>query len=160
MPGCPGEPVVTTLVCFFHFAREAMGASGTRHSLRPLSRAVRARLGRIRAARMRRRVGSLGAAHPSRCGLPAAPQDEGFRCGAKSDPHGEEARRAVSNHEAQRGSTAVCQLKLETARKSSARPASFSPCVLGRGADADGSCFLEVDTSLILLASIATDGHA
>ena len=26
MPGCPGEPVVTTLVCFFHFAREAMGA--------------------------------------------------------------------------------------------------------------------------------------
>jgi hypothetical protein len=24
------------LVCFFHFAREAMGAAGTRHSLRPL----------------------------------------------------------------------------------------------------------------------------
>jgi hypothetical protein len=36
MPGCPGEPVVTTLVCFFHFAREAAGATGTRYSLRPL----------------------------------------------------------------------------------------------------------------------------
>src|SRR6266403_5016357 len=31
-----GEPVATTLVCFFHFARGAMGAAGTRHSLRPL----------------------------------------------------------------------------------------------------------------------------
>jgi hypothetical protein len=37
-----GEPVVTMLVCFHHFAREAMGAASTRHSLRPLlSRAVR-----------------------------------------------------------------------------------------------------------------------
>src|SRR6516162_6742991 len=31
-----GEPVVTTLVCFFSFAREAAGASGIRHFLRPL----------------------------------------------------------------------------------------------------------------------------
>jgi hypothetical protein len=36
MLGVSGEPVVTTLVCFFHFAREAMGAAGTRHFLRPL----------------------------------------------------------------------------------------------------------------------------
>ena len=32
-----GEPVVTTLVCFFVFANEAAGAQNTRHSLRPLS---------------------------------------------------------------------------------------------------------------------------
>jgi hypothetical protein len=31
-----GVPVVTTLVCHFTFAREAPGAAGTRHSLRPL----------------------------------------------------------------------------------------------------------------------------
>ena len=31
-----GLPSVTTLVCFFHFANEAAGAAGTRHSLRPL----------------------------------------------------------------------------------------------------------------------------
>ena len=36
MPGDSGVTVVTTLVCFFHFAREAAGASGARHSLRPL----------------------------------------------------------------------------------------------------------------------------
>ena len=37
MPGESGVTVVTTLVCFFHFAREAAGALGTRHSLRPLN---------------------------------------------------------------------------------------------------------------------------
>ena len=31
-----GVPVVTTLVCSLHIAREAAGALGTRHSLRPL----------------------------------------------------------------------------------------------------------------------------
>ena len=36
MPGRSGEPVVTTLVCFIYFAREAAGALGTRHSPRPL----------------------------------------------------------------------------------------------------------------------------
>jgi hypothetical protein len=36
---------------------------------------------------------------------------------------------------------------------------SFSPCVLGRGADVDGSCFPRVDTALILLASTDTDVH-
>jgi hypothetical protein len=34
-PGYLGEPVVTTLVCFITFAREAAGASSTRLSLRP-----------------------------------------------------------------------------------------------------------------------------
>jgi hypothetical protein len=33
--GVSGEPVVTMLVCFITFAREAAGASGTRLSLRP-----------------------------------------------------------------------------------------------------------------------------
>jgi hypothetical protein len=33
---CFGEPVVTTLVCFIYFAREAAGAAGTWLSLRPL----------------------------------------------------------------------------------------------------------------------------
>jgi hypothetical protein len=35
-PDETGEPVVTTLVCFLSFAREAAGATGTRLSLRPL----------------------------------------------------------------------------------------------------------------------------
>ena len=35
-PGVSGGPVVTTLVCFLHIAREAAGALGTRHSPRPL----------------------------------------------------------------------------------------------------------------------------
>jgi len=37
MPDCSALPVVTLLVCFFHFANEAAGAAGTRHSLRPRS---------------------------------------------------------------------------------------------------------------------------
>jgi hypothetical protein len=36
MPGDSGVTVVTMLVCFFYFAREAAGALGARHSLRPL----------------------------------------------------------------------------------------------------------------------------
>jgi hypothetical protein len=36
MPGDPGVTVVTMLVCYLHFAREAAGAAGARHSLRPL----------------------------------------------------------------------------------------------------------------------------
>jgi hypothetical protein len=35
MPGEPGVTVVTTLVCFLFFAREAAGAPSARHSLRP-----------------------------------------------------------------------------------------------------------------------------
>jgi hypothetical protein len=37
MPGETGEPVVTTLVWFYFFPREAAGASSTRHSPRPFS---------------------------------------------------------------------------------------------------------------------------
>jgi hypothetical protein len=36
MPGDSGVTVVTTLVCYLHTAHEATGASGARHSLRPL----------------------------------------------------------------------------------------------------------------------------
>ena len=36
-----------------------------------------------------------------------APQDEVVTRGAKSNPHGEEARRAVPNHEAVEGTTVV-----------------------------------------------------
>jgi hypothetical protein len=36
MPGDSGVTVVTMLVCFFYFAREAAGALSARHSLRPL----------------------------------------------------------------------------------------------------------------------------
>src|SRR5712671_3185112 len=37
MPGRSGVTVVTMLVCFVYFAREATGALGARHSLRPLN---------------------------------------------------------------------------------------------------------------------------
>jgi len=71
-------------VCFFQFAREAAGATGTRLSLRPLFWATwfQDKLGRI-APREGSRSSArshglcLIAAHPSRRGLPAAPQDEG-----------------------------------------------------------------------------------
>jgi hypothetical protein len=45
----PVDLAVTTLVCFFIFAREAAGATGTRLSLRPhfLGRMIHARLGRF-----------------------------------------------------------------------------------------------------------------
>jgi hypothetical protein len=38
MPGETGVTVVTTLVCFLFFAREAAGATSARHSLRPCFR--------------------------------------------------------------------------------------------------------------------------
>ncbi len=49
MPGDSGVTVVTMLVCFFYFAREAAGASSARHSLRPLNwgQRIHAQLGRI-----------------------------------------------------------------------------------------------------------------
>src|SRR5882724_3445094 len=45
----PAVSVVTMLVCFFYFAREAAGAVGTRRSLRPLFfwAHLHAQLGRI-----------------------------------------------------------------------------------------------------------------
>src|SRR3984893_18164678 len=46
--GCSGATVVTTLACYLHFAREAAGATGTRHSPRPLlGEKFMQRLGRI-----------------------------------------------------------------------------------------------------------------
>jgi hypothetical protein len=42
----------------------------------------------------------LVVAHPSRRAQGRAPQDEVVARGTMSDPHGEEARSAVSNHEA------------------------------------------------------------
>jgi hypothetical protein len=51
MPGDSGVTVVTTLVCLFYFAREAAGASGARHSLRPLifrGQEISAKLARTR----------------------------------------------------------------------------------------------------------------
>jgi hypothetical protein len=57
MPGETGVTVVTTLVCFFIFAREAAGASSARHSLRPLlaeSGIIETNLAQKHAARMRR----------------------------------------------------------------------------------------------------------
>src|SRR5882724_9687139 len=58
MPGEPGEPVVTTLVCSFYFACEAAGASRARHSLRPLieGRMSKAKTRVDGAARSRTRV--------------------------------------------------------------------------------------------------------
>src|ERR1700724_4921355 len=54
MPGDPGGPVVTTLVWFLFFPREAAGAMGARHSPRPLFFEGRWRKPRVhRAARMR-----------------------------------------------------------------------------------------------------------
>jgi hypothetical protein len=40
MPGDPGVTVVTMLVCFYHFAHKAAGASGARHSPCPLIQRV------------------------------------------------------------------------------------------------------------------------
>jgi len=65
-PDETGEPVVTTLVCFLSFAREAAGAAGTRLSLRPLFfEGMLAYLGRIVS---RDRGGVSGA--PRRSNLP------------------------------------------------------------------------------------------
>jgi hypothetical protein len=59
VPGETGVPVVTTLVCFFYSAREAAGALGTRHSLRPLfARVVRSSTRADRVAGMRSRASS------------------------------------------------------------------------------------------------------
>jgi len=52
-----GEPVVTILVCFFQFAREAAGAPSARLSLRPL----------LWRAVIYRTSGAFSAARRSRC---------------------------------------------------------------------------------------------
>src|ERR1700724_4427162 len=50
-----GVTVVTTLVCYLHTAHEAAGASGARHSLRPLSSGRKVH-GKTRAHERRDRV--------------------------------------------------------------------------------------------------------
>src|SRR5258707_12755715 len=61
MPGETGVTVATMLVCLFYFAREAAGALGIRHSLRPLfsGRIVHAPLGRIAPRECGRALSSL-----------------------------------------------------------------------------------------------------
>ena len=101
MPGVSGVTVVTNARAFYT-PRAAAGAPGARHSLRPLmgrnscnnSGALRCEDAEVWQEPRR--------GHPSRRGLLAAPQDEVVTNGAASDPHGEEAQSAVSNHEAHR----------------------------------------------------------
>jgi len=57
--GCSGATVATTLACYLHFAREAAGAAGTRHSPRPQGRMVVSKLGRL-APRDRVCVSEIG----------------------------------------------------------------------------------------------------
>jgi hypothetical protein len=54
MSGETDVTVVTTLVCFLHFAHEAAGASSARHSLRPLDSE-----GRTFPAKLARRRGEI-----------------------------------------------------------------------------------------------------
>jgi hypothetical protein len=66
MPGDPGATVVTTLVCYQHNAHEAAGATGTRHSPRPLFGAEFSCTTRAhRAAGTRSCVGECAGAVPS-----------------------------------------------------------------------------------------------
>src|SRR3954467_6751380 len=51
------------------------------------------------------------AAHPSRRGLSAAPQDKVVASGQSANPHGEEAQRAVSTQEASGGSANASPLR-------------------------------------------------
>jgi hypothetical protein len=76
MPGVSGVTVVTTLVCFFHFAHKAAGAIGARHSLRPLF-SESGMFWQTSGVSGREIAGvrQFGL-HPSRRGENAAPQDE------------------------------------------------------------------------------------
>ena len=101
MPGESGVTVVTMLVCFFYFAREAAGALGTRHSLRPpvFEGGSFINSGGLRRGNaVSRQVLRRGPSFETR--PMAAPQDEVVVRGTRLDPHGEEAHSAVSNHEA------------------------------------------------------------
>jgi hypothetical protein len=76
MPGVSGVTVVTMLVWFYFFPREAAAASSARHSLRPhlFGRTHHARLGRKRAAGTR----SCGLFSPRpACGERSKPQASG-----------------------------------------------------------------------------------
>src|SRR5258706_4220243 len=79
MPGDPGGPVVATLVCNQHFAHEAAGAAGTRHSPRPQwGREIFAWLGRI-APRDREVASDDTSAPHSQPSSPAKAGDPVFR---------------------------------------------------------------------------------
>src|SRR5438477_1117298 len=97
MPGCSGEPVVTTSCAFLflHARLRVQRAPGI-----PCALCFRgylfANLGRFHAAGSRRCVSRLGSSFETR--TMCAPQDEVVTCDVNSDPHGEEARSAVSNH--------------------------------------------------------------
>jgi hypothetical protein len=69
MPDRFGVPVVTMLVCFSFFAREAMGAACTRHSLRPLLE--RGTLVQDPDALASREDGRLAVQKPNRNALPS-----------------------------------------------------------------------------------------
>src|SRR5882724_5840426 len=95
-------PVVTLLVCFLNFAREAMGAG--RAPGIPCALCFRRVYFDISSGAPRREDVEAWQqsrrGHPSRRGLMAAPQDEVITSGVASDPQGEEAQSAVSNHHA------------------------------------------------------------
>jgi hypothetical protein len=90
-PDETGEPVVTTLVCFLSFAREAAGALATRLSLRPLFFEGMVGISRAHCvARSRRRVWSSATKQsaappqlviPRESGVPSTPRRLGFDTG-------------------------------------------------------------------------------
>ncbi len=97
----PSEPVVTTLVCFFilHARLRVQRAPGFPCALCFWASGSCTNSGASR--RERAAVRPCTWRGPSFETLASqASQDEVERLGAKSDPHGEEAHRAVSNHEA------------------------------------------------------------
>ena len=102
VPDVFGQPVVTTRVWFFPFHPRLRVRLSARHSLRPLfERDIE-----LQDSDAKSRRGIVESwlrscrGHPSRRGLSAAPQDEAQSRGTKLNPHGEEPRSGVSNHEA------------------------------------------------------------
>src|ERR1700754_4630094 len=85
--------------------------------------------------------------------LRPAPQDEVITCGSTLDPHGEEARSAVSNHEARE---TVCPLRARWSEPAQARvwtitgPAMAVACPANSGARS-----FSIQASARLLASSA-----
>jgi hypothetical protein len=82
MPGRSGVTVVTMLVCFFSFAREAAGASRARHSLRPLISGARdsctaranSRRGNAKVCLMNAKAPHSHASSPGLTGRPSIPE--------------------------------------------------------------------------------------
>jgi len=84
MPGDSGVTVVTMLVCFLHFAREAAGASCARHSLRPLM---------FKWAGRSQQNSRAHAARSRSCGCGCLKIESGLSSSAKAD---DPVRRGVS----------------------------------------------------------------